>query len=123
MVPVVTVVDDVSCSGAEQYTMAEKDRLFQDKGAAECRRQTHTSTNSIGRGVHNFDCAIWDRFREDAVFAGTFAKFTLDMAMTEHLLSTGTKLLAAANLFDPVLGIILRSDTPDAQRLFSGVRK
>ncbi|CAN0390444.1 unnamed protein product [Scytosiphon promiscuus] len=30
----------------------------------------------LGRGMRNFDCAIWDRVREDGVLAGTFAKIT-----------------------------------------------
>ena len=50
----------------------------------------------ISLGVRNFDHAVWDRVREDAVLAGTFAKFSL--AMKQHLLSTGTKRLAEASL-------------------------
>ena len=48
----------------------------------------------LGRGVHNFDCVIWDRVREDAVLTGPFAKFAQNPVMKQHLLSTGTKILA-----------------------------
>ena len=54
--------------------MAGKARLFRDDCAAE---RTISSPDPrghkrIGRGVHNFDCAIWGRVREDAVLAGIF---------------------------------------------------
>ena len=57
---------------------------------------------------------VWDRVRGDAVLAGTFAKFTQNPAMKQHLLSTGTNLLAEASPLDPVWGIGLRADDPDA---------
>ena len=54
------VVDDVSYSCAEQFMMAEKARLFQDRRAEELimsspDRSAHTR---IGRGVRNFDNAV-----------------------------------------------------------------
>ena len=72
---------------------------------------------SIGRGVHSFDCAIWHRVREDAVLAGTFAKFTQSPAMEQHLLSTGTKKLSEASPFDPVWDIGLPADVLEVQDL------
>ena len=45
----------------------------------------------IRRGVSNFDNAVRDRVREDAVLAGNFAKFSQNPTMKHHLLSTGTK--------------------------------
>ena len=71
------VVDDVSYSSAEQYMMAEKARLYQDHGEAEriMSSPEPREPKRIGRGVRNFDCAVWDRVREDAVFSGTLAKF------------------------------------------------
>ena len=56
----------------------------------------------LGRGVHSFDCATWDRVRKDAVLAGYFANFTQNPAMQQHLSSTGTKKLAEASPFDSV---------------------
>ena len=50
----------------------------------------------IGRGVRNFDSAGWD----NAMFSGTYAKFTQNPAMTNHLLSTGTKRLAETSPLD-----------------------
>ena len=96
--------------------MAEKTRLFQGPGAEEliyvldrparCKR--------IGRGVRNFDNAIWDRVREDAVLADTFAKFSQNPTMKQHLLNTGAILLSEAGPFDLVWGIDLRADDHEA---------
>ena len=69
----------------------------------------------IGRGVRNFDNAVWDRVREDTVRAGNFAKFSQNSTMEHHLLSTGTKNLAEASPFDPVWGIDLQADDPEAR--------
>ena len=97
--------------------MAEKARLFLDHGAAEriMASSDPREHKRLGRGVHNCDCAVWDRVREDAVLAGAFANFTRNLAMKQHLLSTGTKSLAEANPIDPVGGIGLREDDPEAQ--------
>ena len=64
----------------------------------------------------------FDRVREDAVLAGNFAKFSQNPTMKYHLLSTGTKNLAEASPFDPVWGIGLRADDPEARdpRLWRG---
>ena len=82
-------VDDVSSSCAAKYMMAEKARLFQDHGASERSMSSPgpREHKRIDRGVHDFDCFIWDRVREDAVLASTFVKFTQtgrDAAPIEH---------------------------------------
>ena len=82
--------------------MAEKAGLFQD-----CRTEELTMSSAdpnthkrIGRGVRNFDNAVWGRVREDAVLAANFAKFSQKPTMKHHLLSTGTNVLAEASPFD-----------------------
>ena len=69
----------------------------------------------IGRGVRNYDSAVWDRVREDAVLAGNSAKFLQNPTMKHHLLSAGTNILAEASHFDPVWGFGLRADDPEAR--------
>ena len=69
----------------------------------------------LGRGVHNLDCATWDRVRADAVLAVFFAKFNQNPAMKQHVLRNDTKNLAEASLFDPVWSTGLRADDPGAQ--------
>ena len=76
--PSVFVIDEVTYSCAEQYMMAEKARLFLDHDTAEriMASPDPREQKRLGRGVHNFDCATWDRVREDAVLTGYFPKFT-----------------------------------------------
>ena len=63
------------------------------------------------------DNTVWDHVRGDAVLASNFAKISQNPTMKEHLMSTGTKRLAEASRFDPVWGIGLRADGPEAQNL------
>ena len=97
--------------------MEEKARLFQDHRAEKLIMSSPdpSAHKRIGRGVRNFDNVVWDRVREDAVFAGIFAKFSQNPTITKHLLSTGTKHLAEASPFDPVWGIGLRASDTEAR--------
>ena len=81
--PSSSVVDDVSYSCADQFIMPEKARLFQDHHAEELIMSSADprAHNRIGRGVRDFDDAVWDRVREDAVLAGNFAKFSQNPTM------------------------------------------
>ena len=65
--------------------------------------------------MRNFDSAVWDRVREDAVLAGNFNEISQNPTMKHHLLSTGTIVLAEASPFDPVWGIGLRADDPEVR--------
>ena len=96
--------------------MAEKARLFQDHRAEELIMSSPDPRvhKRIGRGMRNFETAIWDRFRENAILAGNFAKFSQNPIMKQHLLTTGTKRLAEASPFGPVRSIGLRADEPEA---------
>ena len=70
-------MDDVPYYCAEQFMMAEKARLFQDRRTEELIMSSPDSSahKRFGRGVRNFDNVVWDCVREDAVLAGNFAKF------------------------------------------------
>ena len=86
--------------------MAEKARLLLDH-SREGRIMAWPDPpehKRLGRGVHNFDCATWDRVWEDAVLAGTFAEFTQNPAMKQHLLDIGTNYMAEASPFHPEWG-------------------
>ena len=98
--------------------MAEKAHHFQDLRAEELITSSPgpSAHKRTGRGVRNFDNAVWDCVREDAVIAGNFATFSRNPTVKYHLLRTGTKRsLAEASLFDPVWGIGLRADDPEAR--------
>ena len=57
------VVDGVSYSWTEQYMMAEMARLCKDHRAVELIMSSPgpSTHNRIGRGVRNFDSAVWDK--------------------------------------------------------------
>ena len=96
--------------------MAEKTRLFQDRRAELIMPLPDPSApKRIHRGVRHFDNAVRDRVREDAVLAGNFAKLSQTSTMKQNLLSNGTIVLAEASPFDPVWGIGLRADDPEAR--------
>ena len=94
--------------------MAEKTRRFQDRRTVELLMSSPdpSAHKLIGRSVCNFDKAVWDRVRDDAVLAGNFVSFSQNPIIKQHLLSTGTKKMAEVNPFDPVWGIGLRADDP-----------
>ena len=97
--------------------MAEKARVILDHDTADRNMASPDPRENkrLGRGVQNFNCATWDRVQEDAVLAGSFGKFTQNPVIKQHLVSTGTKRLAQASPSNPVCGIGLRADDPEAQ--------
>ena len=111
------VVDDVSYSCAEQFMMAEKARRLNDHRAVELiMSSSDPSTHKrVGRGVRNFDTAVWDREKQIAVLSGNYTKFTQNPAMKNPLLNTGNNVLAESSLLDTVWGIGLRADDPHAK--------
>ena len=96
--------------------MAEKARLLKDYRAVELIMSSpDPSTHKrIGRGLRNFDSAVWDREKQHAVLSGNYAKFTQNPAMKHHLLSTGNKLFGRSQPSGPSVGIGLRADDPRA---------
>ena len=95
--------------------MAKKASLFQDHRAVELIMSPGSSTHKhIGRRMRNFDSAVGDREKRNAVLSGTYAKLTQDPAMKNHLLSSGNNLLDYASPLDPVWGIGFHADDPRA---------
>ena len=72
--------------------MAEKARRLKDHHAVELIMSPDPSTHKgirFGRGVRNFDSAVWDREKQNAVLAG---QFYAESRHENHLLRTGNKL-------------------------------
>ena len=107
--------------------LAEKANLFQDRRDEELIMSSSNprAHKHVGRGVRNFYYHIWDRVREDAVFAHSFARLSQNSAMKQHILSTGTNPLAEGSPFDSVWDIGLRPDDPEASnpRRWPGKKK
>ena len=96
--------------------MAEKNITFQDHRAVELIMSSPSpkTRKRIGRGVHNFDPGVGDREKQNVVLSGTYATFTQNPAMTNHLFSSDNKLLAESSPLDSVWGIGLRAADPKA---------
>ena len=96
--------------------MAEKAGLFKDHCAVELiiSSPDPSTHKRIGGGVRKFDTAAWEREKQNAVLSGNYAKFTQNRAIKHPLLSTGNKRLVDASPPDPVCGIGLWADDPQA---------
>ena len=99
---------------AEQYMMAQKAKVFQDK---ETYDKIMASTNpkeqkALGRKIKNFNDETWDKYKIDVVRTGTYLKFLQHPELKEYLLSTGNKVIVEASPYDKVWGIGLSETDP-----------
>ena len=105
---------DYTC--AEQYMMAEKARLFEDK-EMEKKIMEETDPKQIkafGRKIKNFDGKIWDRLKFSVVLNGNYNKFAQNGEMRDILLATGDKILVEASPLDSIWGIGFSEKNADA---------
>lgn len=101
------VVDGIKYCCAEQYMMAEKARLFNDK-ATEFAIMASTSPREqkqLGRGVKGFDEDKWNAVARDIVYKGNYAKFTQNQEHLDELMATEGTLLVEASPTDEIWGI------------------
>lgn len=112
------VVDGVTYPTAEHFMMAEKARLFADSQARQAIRSAGTpeEAKSLGRSVRGFDSAIWSAQRSEVVTRGSVAKFSANASLRSYLVGTGDQVLVEASPVDPIWGIGLAADHPDATK-------
>ena len=96
----------------EQYMMAKKAELFDDK---EILNEIMSESNpkvikGLGRKVRNFDSEIWDKNRINIVKNGNYLKFTQNEELKEYLLSTNDAILVEASPYDRIWGIGLSKE-------------
>ena len=110
------VVDGEYYRCAEQYMMAEKARLFNDKEKLEkiMKAKSPMIMKRLGRVVSGFDKAKWAGVCFDVVTRGNFAKFSQNERLKEYLLSTSGAILAEASPKDSIWGIGI--DAEEASR-------
>lgn len=101
---------------AEHYMMAEKARLFGDEATRQAiLASTHPDqAKKLGRTVRNFEEMRWNAARFAVVVEGNLAKFRQHPALRAFLLGTGRRVLVEASPVDPVWGIGLAQDQPQA---------
>jgi ribA/ribD-fused uncharacterized protein len=110
------IVEGVKYCTAEQYMMASKAILFNDKLA---HKKIMEATNpydqkAYGRNVEDFDVGKWQAVSKEIVFKGNYEKFTQHDDFKCLILSTGTKTLVEASPHDKLWGIGLSEDDPRA---------
>ncbi|HVK20308.1 MAG TPA: NADAR family protein [Actinokineospora sp.] len=115
--PAEFVVDGTRYPTAEHFMMAGKARLFGDDAIAEKILATDSprEVKDLGRAVSGFDADRWTEHRYPIVVAGTYAKFSQNPALAGYLIGTGDKVIVEASPVDPVWGIGLAADHPDAR--------
>lgn len=94
-------------TSAEQYMMAQKAALFQDKKTFEMIMDTNDprKCKALGREVQGFDDKIWDTTKYKIVLDANYLKFSLNDELKRFLLSTGDEILVEASPHDKVWGI------------------
>lgn len=105
----------------EQYMMAEKAKLFNDKVVLQ---EIMNSTDprkikALGRKVRDFDEEIWNSRKYSIVLRGSYQKFIQDKKMREFLLSTEKKVLVEASPYDQIWGIGMSANDPEVSNPLS----
>ena len=97
--------------------MAGKAALFEDTALRSqiLAAETPDLAKRLGRQVAAFDDAMWTEHRFDIVVAANMGKFSGNGPLRRFLLSTGDQVLVEASPVDPVWGIGLAANDPDAR--------
>jgi len=113
--PSAFVVDGVSYICAEQYMMAEKAIVFNDKNTIEKILQATEPARikKLGREVRNFVPEQWGKLSEEVVLKGNLHKFGQNRRLLGILLSTANKTLVEASPYDKIWGIGMTADIAD----------
>jgi len=92
---------------AEQYMMAKKAQVFEDKEMEESIMEATSpkTMKALGQKVRNFDDSTWNKLKYSIVLNGNYHKFAQNKEMRDFLLSTGDKILVEASPFDKIWGI------------------
>ena len=77
----------------------------------------------VGRGVCNFDTAVWDREKQNAVLSGNYAKVYAEPRHEKSVLSTVNNCFAEASPLDTVSGIGIRADDPHGKYYTGGEKQ
>lgn len=111
------MVDGVTYSCAEQYMMAEKARLFDDKEmlAQIMRARQPKEMKAYGRAVRNFDKDIWEARCYEIVKTASVHKFSQNQELLSYLKGTYGRILVEASPRDRIWGIGMGKSNPDAE--------
>lgn len=116
----VFTVDGISYKTAEHWMMAKKALLFNDKEAVEkiLAAEKPAIAKALGRGVKNFNAAVWESAACSLVVEGNRHKFSQNITLKNFLLETDRKILVEASPSDTIWGIGLTQDAAEAVNPF-----
>lgn len=100
-------VGHLSYNSTEQYMMACKARLFNDKKIEEKIMASNSpkKIKELGRRVKGFDEETWNEHKYNFVLRGNYCKFIQNPNLLTYLHSTNKKIIVEASPFDKVWGI------------------
>jgi ribA/ribD-fused uncharacterized protein len=110
-------VNGTAYINGEQWMMAEKARLFDDKAALSGIMKStspHEMKMIYGRNIKPYDDAKWKAVSRDRVYIGLLEKFRQNPDLKTLLLETGNDTIVEASPQDALWGIGLAADHPDA---------
>eukprot|EP01084_Bolivina_argentea_P087823 158589_1 len=91
----------------QQYMMAEKARLFNDKTSLDKIMSTNHPSHyhKIGRQINGFNQHIWDEHKSEIIYQANYAKFIQNDDLKEQLLSFGNRIFVKAAKHNKIYGI------------------
>ncbi|WP_299107500.1 NADAR family protein [uncultured Tenacibaculum sp.] len=109
-------IDGITYPTAEHYMMAGKARLFKDEEILQkILNATHPNdAKKLGRKVKNFTPELWNEHKFEIVLEANYAKFSQNEALKEYLVNTKDRIIVEASPVDPIWGIGLAADNPNA---------
>lgn len=108
--------DGVLYRTAEHYMMIHKAKLFGDEEILlkMLQKESPKDVKNLGRQIRNFDPQIWDKHKFQIVKQGNYLKFSQNEPLKHFLQQTTNKVLVEASPVDPIWGIGLAEDSPQA---------
>lgn len=111
------VIDGIEYNCNEQWMMAEKARLFNDRATEKLilEEKSPKKQKALGRQVKPFNDEVWNQHDMEIVEKGNYAKFTQNMDLLKILLSGEGTTFVEASPYDKIWGIGLAANDPRAK--------
>lgn len=111
------VIDGVTYNCVEQYMMAQKAIMANDKESLEKIMNVSDpgEQKKLGQAVANLNVKEWDEKKLDIVTKGCIAKFTSKRFLQETLLKTGNKVIVEGSPNDRLWGVGLHWSSSDIE--------